>query len=226
MNDQSSRSHSVFLINLIQKNKETGKTLSGKLFLVDLAGNERVSKTGAEGLVLEEAKNINKTLSALGNVILALTEAKHHVPYRDSKLTHLLRESLGGNARTTIIICCSPASFNESETKSTLQFGQRAKTIKNVAVINEELPAEEWKQRYEKECEKVARIKSQLARADAELEKWRNGESVTPEEQVKLCVNQNVADFNGRDEIHSLNDDWECERMEFLVQISEKVFLL
>src|SRR5215470_14390836 len=79
----------------------------------------QVSKTGAEGTVLDEAKNINKSLSALGNVISALADGnKTHIPYRDSKLTRILQESLGGNSRTTIIICCSPASFNEMETKS------------------------------------------------------------------------------------------------------------
>lgn len=186
MNEHSSRSHSVFLINVKQENQETEKKLSGKLYLVDLAGSEKVSKTGAEGSVLEEAKNINKSLSALANVISALADAKPYVPYRDSKLTRILQESLGGNARTTIIICCSPASYNESETKSTLYFGQRAKTVKNVVCVNEELTAEEWKRRYEKEKEKLARLKGQLARAETELEKWRNGESVSPEEQIKL----------------------------------------
>lgn len=125
MNEHSSRSHSVFLINVKQENLENQKKLSGKLYLVDLAGSEKVSKTGAEGTVLDEAKNINKSLSALGNVISALADGnKTHIPYRDSKLTRILQESLGGNARTTIIICCSPASFNESETKSTLDFGK------------------------------------------------------------------------------------------------------
>ena len=204
MNEHSSRSHSVFLINVKQENQETEKKLSGKLYLVDLAGSEKVSKTGAEGSVLEEAKNINKSLSALANVISALADAKPYIPYRDSKLTRILQESLGGNARTTIIICCSPASLNESETKSTLNFGQRARTVKNVVVLNEELTAEEWKRRYEKEREKVARIKGQLARAEAELEKWRNGESVNPEEQVKLCVNQ--IEFELNEGISASND--------------------
>jgi kinesin family protein 5 len=190
MNEHSSRSHSVFLINVKQENQETEKKLSGKLYLVDLAGSEKVSKTGAEGSVLEEAKNINKSLSALANVISALADAKPYVPYRDSKLTRILQESLGGNARTTIIICCSPASFNESETKSTLYFGQRAKTVTNVVCVNEELTAEEWKRRYEKEKDKVARLKGQLARAEAELEKWRHGETVSPEEQVRLNLEQ------------------------------------
>uniref|UniRef100_A0A8C7KZ89 Kinesin-like protein n=1 Tax=Oncorhynchus kisutch TaxID=8019 RepID=A0A8C7KZ89_ONCKI len=126
MNEHSSRSHSIFLINIKQENVETEKKLSGKLYLVDLAGSEKVSKTGAEGAVLDEAKNINKSLSALGNVISALAEGtKTHVPYRDSKMTRILQDSLGGNCRTTIIICASPSIYNECETKSTLMFGQR-----------------------------------------------------------------------------------------------------
>ncbi|XP_028160855.1 kinesin heavy chain [Ostrinia nubilalis] len=187
MNEHSSRSHSVFLINVKQENLENQKKLSGKLYLVDLAGSEKVSKTGAEGTVLDEAKNINKSLSALGNVISALADGnKSHIPYRDSKLTRILQESLGGNARTTIVICCSPASFNESETKSTLDFGKRAKTVKNVVCVNEELTAEEWKRRYEREKEKVARLKGKVEKLEAELSRWRSGETVRPEEQVNL----------------------------------------
>lgn len=187
MNEHSSRSHSVFLINVKQENLENQKKLSGKLYLVDLAGSEKVSKTGAEGTVLDEAKNINKSLSALGNVISALADGnKSHIPYRDSKLTRILQESLGGNARTTIVICCSPASFNEAETKSTLEFGRRAKTVKNVVCVNEELTAEEWKRRYEREKEKNARLKGKVEKLEAELARWRAGETVQAEEQVNL----------------------------------------
>ncbi|KAK1876545.1 Kinesin heavy chain isoform 5C [Dissostichus eleginoides] len=164
MNEHSSRSHSIFLINIKQENMETEKKLSGKLYLVDLAGSEKVSKTGAEGAVLDEAKNINKSLSALGNVISALAEAtKTHVPYRDSKMTRILQDSLGGNCRTTIIICCSPSVYNECETKSTLMFGQRAKTIKNT-----------------------------VSRLEAELNRWRNGENVPEEEQLSAKEQKSV----------------------------------
>lgn len=187
MNEHSSRSHSVFLINVKQEKLENQKQLTGKLYLVDLAGSEKVSKTGAEGMLLDEAKNINKSLSALGNVISALADGnKSHIPYRDSKLTRILQESLGGNSRTTIIICGSPASFNEMETKSTLEFGRRAKTIKNTVIVNEVLTAEEWKRRYEKEKDRTARLKNKLKQIENELSRWRGGEEVPRNEQLNL----------------------------------------
>uniref|UniRef100_A0A3P9B6C8 Kinesin-like protein n=1 Tax=Maylandia zebra TaxID=106582 RepID=A0A3P9B6C8_9CICH len=184
MNEHSSRSHSIFLINVKQENTQTEQKLSGKLYLVDLAGSEKVSKTGAEGAVLDEAKNINKSLSSLGNVISALAEGTAYIPYRDSKMTRILQDSLGGNCRTTIVICCSPSSFNEAETKTTLMFGQRsvATTLENVFLWWKQ-KSEQWKQKYEREKEKNKTLRNTITWLENELNRWRNGESVPVEEQ-------------------------------------------
>ncbi|CAM9093547.1 unnamed protein product [Chrysoparadoxa australica] len=137
MNAGSSRSHSTFIIT-VQQTAENESTKTGALYLVDLAGSEMVKKTNATGARLDEAKTINKSLSALGLVINALTDDKiSHVPYRDSKLTRILTNSLGGNSKTCLVICCSPSSYNANETLSTCRFGARAKRIQNKAVVNE-----------------------------------------------------------------------------------------
>ncbi|KAJ1611422.1 putative kinesin heavy chain [Cryptosporidium canis] len=144
MNSYSSRSHLIFMLQLQQKNVFDSSIKVGKLFLVDLAGSEKISKTGAEGLTLDEAKTINKSLSCLGNVINALTDnTKNFVPYRDSKLTRILQNSLGGNSLTALIVTCSPSIVNESETIGTLRFGIRAKMVKNAPKVNQQFSVEQ-----------------------------------------------------------------------------------
>ncbi|KAM7472774.1 hypothetical protein LguiA_010957 [Lonicera macranthoides] len=140
MNMESSRSHCVYIFTVEHEITNDKRVKTGKLILVDLAGSEKVEKTGAEGRVLEEAKTINKSLSALGNVINALTCGQQgkasHVPYRDSKLTRILQDALGGNSQTALLCCCSPSPSNASESLSTLRFGARAKHIKASPRVN------------------------------------------------------------------------------------------
>ena len=141
MNKGSSRSHCIFQINIETFSKKNGieTVKNSKLNLVDLAGSERQSKTKAKGVRLKEANNINLSLSALGNVIGALvSKRKNHIPYRDSKLTRLLQDSLGGNTKTLMMAAVSPADYNLDETLSTLKYACRASKIKNKPVINED----------------------------------------------------------------------------------------
>lgn len=185
MNQESSRSHSIFVIQINQKNVETGSQKAGYLYLVDLAGSEKVGKTGASGQTLEEAKKINKSLSALGMVINALTDGRStHVPYRDSKLTRILQESLGGNSRTTLIINCSPSSYNDDETLSTLRFGMRAKSIKNKAKINAELSPAELKALLKKAQHQNLTYTEYIESLEGEVITWRQGEAVPKERWV------------------------------------------
>ncbi|XP_035378233.1 kinesin-like protein KIF1B isoform X11 [Electrophorus electricus] len=148
MNETSSRSHAVFTIVFTQKKHDSETDLStekvSKISLVDLAGSERADSTGAKGTRLKEGANINKSLTTLGKVISALAEVSKKkkktdfIPYRDSVLTWLLRENLGGNSRTAMVAALSPADINYDETLSTLRYADRAKQIKCNAVINED----------------------------------------------------------------------------------------
>ncbi|QCD81601.1 kinesin family member 4/7/21/27 [Vigna unguiculata] len=165
MNNLSSRSHAIFTITLEQMHKlhsvsttndssdeDMGEEyLSAKLHLVDLAGSERAKRTGSDGLRLKEGIHINKGLLALGNVISALGDEKKrkegvHVPYRDSKLTRLLQDSLGGNSKTVMIACISPADVNAEETLNTLKYANRARNIQNKPVVNRDLISNEMQQ--------------------------------------------------------------------------------
>lgn len=169
MNRESSRSHAVFTVTLESKERKAGMASIkvSRLHLVDLAGSERQKDTHAEGLRLKEASSINKSLSALGNVIMALVDITHgktrHVHYRDSKLTFLLRDSLGGNAKTYLIANVHPSAKCFGETLSTLNFAKRAKMIKNKAVVNEDATGS------------ITALQAEIRRLREELEKARAG---------------------------------------------------
>ncbi|XP_059636813.1 kinesin-like protein KIN-7N isoform X2 [Cornus florida] len=150
MNIQSSRSHTIFRMEIESKQRDTSSCSDysisddairvSVLNLVDLAGSERIAKTGADGVRLKEGKHINKSLMVLGNVINKLSEGEKqrgHIPYRDSKLTRILQPALGGNAKTSIICTVAPEEVHVEETKGTLQFASRAKRITNCVLVNE-----------------------------------------------------------------------------------------
>ena len=159
MNALSSRSHSLFAVIIYQRNIITESSKTGKIYFVDLAGSEKMSKAGIEGnSMLKEAQNINKSIMTLGMVINALTKNAKHVPYRDSKLTRVLQESLGGNSLTNLIINCSPSMSNQTETLSTLRFGQRAKLIKNKVVANTQQSVKELMMKLKQAEDKIKEL--------------------------------------------------------------------
>ena len=191
MNKDSSRSHSIFTI-YIEASENDGqggqRITAGKLNLVDLAGSERQSKTGATGDRLKEANKINLSLSALGNVISALVDGRSsHIPYRDSKLTRLLQDSLGGNTKTLMIANISPSSENYDETLGTLRYASRAKNIKNQPKVNED-PKDALLREY---AEEIKKLKLML----------ENGGPTTPNINLSSAnhTNENLRPINKKD---------------------------
>eukprot|EP00210_Caulerpa_lentillifera_P001051 g1014.t1 len=198
MNEVSSRSHAILRL-IVEKSTITasdclnlppsptstcGSTQDisrsvkvGKLNLVDLAGSERVHVTGATGRRLEETKKINQSLSALGNVISAMTActSRSHIPFRDSKLTRILEDSIGGNCKTIMLCMISPALEAFAESVSTLKFANRAKKIKNEAVVNEDLDQKALLRKYEREL-KILRSELKQRNADLVEEQKRRAE--------------------------------------------------
>uniref|UniRef100_A0A669CRB0 Kinesin family member 21B n=1 Tax=Oreochromis niloticus TaxID=8128 RepID=A0A669CRB0_ORENI len=194
MNAQSSRSHAIFTIHLCQMRVcqqqmngelnggvESGpiaqpeyETLMAKFHFVDLAGSERLKRTGATGDRAREGISINCGLLALGNVISALgdqTKKGGHVPYRDSKLTRLLQDSLGGNSRTVMIACVSPSDRDFMETLNTLKYANRARNIKNKVMVNQD-----------KTSQQISALRAEIARLQMELMEYKAGKRVACEE--------------------------------------------
>ena len=197
MNETSSRSHLVFSIIINSRNKQTNQRTIGKLSLVDLAGSERVSKTGATKDRLKEALAINKSLSALGNVISALGEGKkQHIPYRDNKLTMLMKDSLGGNAKTLMFVNVSPADYNCDESNTSLTYAKRVKNIKNFAVKNTQ----------SKQTDKMNHIILELQTEITRLEKKLEDSGVTFKRTTTNFYNANEDEQNNEQNNEENND--------------------
>ncbi|XP_027010627.2 kinesin-like protein KIF17 isoform X3 [Tachysurus fulvidraco] len=239
MNKDSSRSHSIFTIHLEICNIDAAgedHLCAGKLNLVDLAGSERQSKTGATGDRLQEATKINLSLSALGNVISALVDGRSkHIPYRDSKLTRLLQDSLGGNTRTLMVACLSPADNNYEESLSTLRYANRAKSIQNRPRINED-PKDALLRQYQEEIKQLkALVSGQLGtvRLDSLLAGQRSlvstGIQSRPQSREKEKIKQDYeeklarlqADYNAEQESKAkLQEDIATLRMSYESKLS------
>ncbi|KAL7690530.1 putative kinesin-like protein [Plasmopara halstedii] len=199
MNEGSSRSHSIFTIVVETNETSAGQDhfKAGKLNLVDLAGSERQSKTGATGNRLKEGCKINLSLSALGNVISALVDGKgKHIPYRDSKLTRLLQDSLGGNTKTLMVAAVSPADYNYDETLSTLRYANRAKNIKNKPIVNED-PKDAKLREYKEEIERLRKmLESQSQSRDNTINHSNVVETFASDECTELTTDgQEIAKY-------------------------------
>ena len=188
MNDASSRSHSIFTITIESSemgNDGKSHIRVGKLNIVDLAGSERQSKTQAEGERLKEGIKINLSLSTLCHVISSLTDPKcTFVPYRDSKLTRLLQDSLGGNTKTMMIANIGPADYNMDESLSTLRYASRAKAIQNKPRINED-PKDTMIREFQEE---ITRLKAELESFSGGKIRLGDGEGVSYNEDGQQVI--------------------------------------
>lgn len=221
MNERSSRSHAIFSVTVecSQPGPDGRNHIRvGKLNLVDLAGSERQSKTGARGERLKEATKINLSLSALGNVVSALADGRGaHVPYRDSKLTRLLRDSLGGNAKTVMVATLGPASFNYEETLTTLRYASRAKNIKNVPRVNED-PKDALLREFQLE---IARLKAQLHRQGMLSAKRKRRLKRSTDHEVNEDDDDDDEEGEGEDDDDE--EKLEKEAHEFMLEQQEKL---
>ena len=222
MNAHSSRSHAI-LIAKIEKSFSTDNDQQhimnkSYLYLVDLAGSERVNKTNSKKMRLEEAKKINYSLLVLGNCIQSLTDLKSgHVSYRDSKLTRLLQESLGGNSKTSLIVTISPSSYNTEETISSLNFGQRAMKVKNKPIINrtEDYQAQliKLQEQYDKLTDEYSKLKIEYDKVVEENQKLKNGETfINLQRQSierKLSSNDNNSNKDLKQELKKMEKFYE-----------------
>ena len=225
MNEHSSRSHAIFQIRIEMSEINTEEKYSniklGMLNLVDLAGSERQNKTGSTGERLKEASKINLSLSALGNVISALVNGSgSHIPYRDSKLTRLLQDSLGGNSRTLMIANIGPASYNLEETLTTLRYAHRAKSIQNKPRVNED-PKDTLMRKLKDE---IAQLQEALAKKNQEQEIRKKKKSSKKKPKVQEIMSEKSDDdyeTNKEDVSDDVNEDTLMNDEELLKQNEE-----
>jgi kinesin family protein 5 len=211
MNSHSSRSHSVLIVNLHKTNTKTLSKVSSRMVFVDLAGSEKVEKTKVDGILMKQAQATNKSLLTLGLVIRALVEKKSHVPYRDSKLTRLLTDSLGGNSKTHLIITCSSAQYNIEETVSTLRFGSVTSLMKNKPRVNLEMDSNEYRKLIDLANEKIASQQMMIDSLQKENQRL-----------TKLCWSHGI---KGTEETEDGNETEEKKKSPF-VELQEKYQLL
>ena len=206
LNQDSSRSHSVFTIEITCTNyeEEPVTTLTSKLNLVDLAGSERQTKTAAEGDRLKEGSNINLSLTALGTVIDVLVKGRGHIPFRSSPLTMLLKDSLGGNSKTIMFATCGPTDVNTQETLSTLRFADRAKRIKNKPKLQLD-PKDALIQQLREE---ISVLKSKLG-SDYDFDEAEKAEQA----QIQLA--------NCRDELVVANQEFDALKLRYAADLSD-----
>lgn len=201
MNQYSSRSHSVLQMKITQNNLTKETKTKSKLIMIDLAGSERVDKSGANGLTLTQVKHINKSLLMLGNVIHSITDKETHIPYRDSKLTRLLQDSLGGNSKTCLLVTCSPSLDNLSETLSTLNFGARSKKIKNKPRVNKEMTLADYRRIIDASNKKIKEYveKERVLKAEiSELLKNNNRSNLVVDTEIIEQLQKKINDLDNK----------------------------
>ncbi len=180
-NSESSRSHAIFQVHIRMTEKKTNIRRTVKLSMIDLAGSERAQSTKCTGLRFKEGANINKSLLALGNCINKLADGSKHIPYRDSNLTRILKDSLGGNCQTLMIANISPSSLTYEDTYNTLKYASRAKKIKTTVkqnMIQSNMPKEYLLKRCNSQSEEIERLKARIKQLESQLEEEKQKTAV------------------------------------------------
>uniref|UniRef100_A0A182PIW1 Kinesin motor domain-containing protein n=1 Tax=Anopheles epiroticus TaxID=199890 RepID=A0A182PIW1_9DIPT len=186
-NAESSRSHAIFQVHIRMVEKKTGQKRTVKLSMIDLAGSERAASTKGLGIRFKEGANINKSLLALGNCINKLADGLKHIPYRDSNLTRILKDSLGGNCQTVMIANISPSSLTYDDTYNTLKYASRAKKIRTTVrqnIVPSNVPKEFLVKKVNEQAEEIERLKAKVADLEEQLRKKEQQQQQLHQQQI------------------------------------------